>query len=127
MIKLVYCIHRRSDLSFAAFSRTWLEDHAPLVKRYATAIRCVRYVQSHGQLPALNDALQASRDMPGGYDGITELWWTSLEAFEDGMQQPDAIEAGRELKRDEARFIDFGRSTMFLTQEHEIFNESMTQ
>lgn len=121
MIKLVYCIHRRADLSFADFSQTWLVDHAPLVKRYAAAIRCVRYVQSHSQLPALNDALQASRDMPGGYDGITELWWTSLETFEEGMQQPDAIDAGRALKRDEARFIDFGRSTMFLTQEHQIF------
>lgn len=127
MIKLVYCIHRRADLSFDAFSRTWLEDHAPLVRRYAAAIRCVRYVQSHSQLPGLNAVLQASRDMPGGYDGITELWWPSLSAFEDGMQQPEAIEAGRALKHDEARFIDFHRSTMFLTQEHEILNESVTK
>ncbi|MEM7570083.1 MAG: EthD domain-containing protein [Pseudomonadota bacterium] len=123
MIKLVYCIHRRADLSFEDFSRTWLIDHAPLVRRYAEAIRVVRYVQSHSQQPALNQALQASRaDMGPGYDGITELWWDSLAAFEEGMSQPDAIEAGRALKRDEERFIDFSRSTMFLTQEHEILS-----
>ncbi|MEM9880542.1 MAG: EthD domain-containing protein [Pseudomonadota bacterium] len=124
MIKLVYCIYRRPDLGFAAFSKTWLEDHAPLVRQYAAAIRAVRYVQSHSQLPELNQVLQASRDMPAGYDGITELWWPTLEAFQNGMQQPDAIEAGRALKRDEARFIDFQRSTMFLTQEHQIFSDT---
>jgi len=124
MIKLVYCIRRRRDLSFAQFSQTWLEDHAPLVRTYAAAIRAVRYVQSHSQLPKLNAVLQASRAMAEDYDGITELWWTSLEAFQDGMERPEAIEAGRLLKRDEARFIDFERSTMFLTEEHHIFDQS---
>lgn len=96
-----------------------------MVRDYARAIRCVRYVQSHSQLPAINTVLQASRTMPGGYDGITELWWMSLSAFEEGMNEPDAIEAGRLLKRDEARFIDFERSTMFLTQEHDILGSSV--
>lgn len=124
MIKLVYCITRHPELSFEAFSRTWLEDHAPLVREYAQAIRCVRYVQSHAQLPGVNDVLQASRGMQGSYDGITELWWHDYAAFEEGMQRPEAIEAGRALKKDEARFIDFGRSTMFLTQEHEILDRT---
>ena len=121
MIKLVYCIMRRPDLSFDAFSKTLAQDHAPLVRRYAEAIRVIKYVQSHSQLPDLNTVLQASRaDMRPGYDGITELWWESLDAFHEGMQRPEAIEAGRALKQDEKRFIDFSRSTMFLTQEHSI-------
>lgn len=124
MIKLVYCIARHPDLTFQEFSRTWLEDHAPLVRLYAEAIRCVRYVQSHSQMPGVNDVLQASRAMPHGYDGITELWWHDYTAFQEGMERPEAIEAGRALKRDEARFIDFGRSTMFLTQEHEILHRT---
>jgi hypothetical protein len=32
MIKLVFCVRKRSDLSTEEFYRHWLNDHGPLVR-----------------------------------------------------------------------------------------------
>jgi len=47
MIKLVFCLRRRDDLSPAEFYSSWRERHAPLVLRHAPVLRIARYVQSH--------------------------------------------------------------------------------
>ena len=121
MLKLVYCIARKPELSREAFQRTWLEDHGPLVKRFAEALGAVRYVQSHTAHDDLGEGFRASRGFAPAYDGITELWWRSRADFEAALERPEGIEAGRALLEDERRFIDFSRSRGFLTEEHEIF------
>ena len=121
MIKMIYCVTRRADLSREEFLRTWLEDHAPLVKGFQDAIGAVRYIQSHTGFDEMNEAFQASRDLEAPYDGITEIWWESREALEAALSTPEGMEAGRALLEDEKRFIDFSRSRMFLSEEHEIF------
>ena len=47
MIKLVYCVRRRADISEAEFFRYWKEEHGPLVKSVARDLRARRYLQSH--------------------------------------------------------------------------------
>lgn len=121
MIKLVYCITRRADVSPAEFHRYWLEDHGPKVKSVAEAIGACRYVQSHTVLHETNVALQASRGLADAYDGITEVWFADEAAFERAMTTPEGQAAGAMLVADEATFIDFARSSVFLTREHEIF------
>jgi uncharacterized protein (TIGR02118 family) len=123
MIKLTYCIRRRSDLSARAFRKYWIENHAPLVARHATALRARKYVQSHTIECDTNDALRASRGAAEGFDGITEVWWDSREAFEAALNTPEGQAAGRELLEDERNFIDFTQSSLFLTEEHTIFDE----
>lgn len=121
MIKLVYCITRRADVPPAEFHRYWLEEHGPKVKAVAAAIGACRYVQSHTTLPEANAALKASRGLADGYDGITEVWFADEAAFERAMSTPEGQAAGAMLVEDESRFIDFARSSVFLTREHEIF------
>jgi len=121
MIKLVYCITRKEGMSREDFYKTWLEDHGPLVKHYAEAIRAVRYVQSHTGMDDLNAAFIENRGLEHPYDGITEVWWDSREALEAGMASEEGIAAGQALAEDEARFINFAKSRVFMTEEHEIF------
>ncbi len=121
MLKLVYCITRRSDISREEFRRTWLEDHGPLVKRHAEAIGAVRYVQSHTGEDDMNAAFIEGRGLAAPYDGITEVWFNSRAEMETGMASPAGQEAARALQEDEARFIDFFRSCVFMTVEHAIF------
>jgi hypothetical protein len=122
MIKLVYCIVRRADLSAEEFHRTWLVDHAPLVKSVAEVLHAVRYVQSHTAHDDLNALFQSSRGgMQTAYDGITEIWWHSRADLEDALSSEAGRAASARLEQDEARFIDFARSRIFITQEHEIF------
>jgi uncharacterized protein (TIGR02118 family) len=120
MIKLVYCIARRQGLDREEFLRTWLHEHGPLVRRFAAAIGAVRYVQSHPMDSPFNAALAASRAMPEAYDGITEVWFETMADFEAALSTPEGMAAGAALLEDERRFIDFGRSRMFLTEEHEV-------
>lgn len=121
MIKLVYCVRRRPDVEPDAFRKHWREVHAPKVERAAGALCARRYVQSHALDTVLNDALRDSRGASLPYDGITEVWWDSEEAMLDAMRTEEGAAAGRALLEDERNFIDLGASSLFLTQEHEIF------
>ncbi len=122
MIKLIYCISKRDDISSEEFYRYWLDEHGPLVESVANAIGACRYVQSHTILPEVNAVFQQGRGLEPPFDGITEVWWPTQSAFEQGSATPEGIAAGRALAEDEARFIDFSRSRVFLSEEHEIFN-----
>jgi len=122
MIKLVYCLRRRGDVSPEAFRSYWLEQHGPRVRGFAKAIRARKYVQSHTIASPLNDLLTDSRGMKPPYDGITELWWDGMEELQRGLEGPEGRAAGEDLLEDEARFIDLGESRIFLTEEHTIFD-----
>ena len=121
MIKLVYCLRKREDVSHESFYRYWLSEHAPLVKSLASAIGATRYVQSHTTLPVLNELMLKSRGLQAPYDGITEVWWEDKAALESGMGSPEGVEAQAQLIEDESRFIDFSQSRLFITEEHTIF------
>jgi hypothetical protein len=69
----------------------------------------------------LGGGMRKIRGAPPSYDGIAELWWESEEAFRGGGRTRDGREAGRLLLEDEARFIDLGRSPLWLNREKEIF------
>ena len=122
MIKLVYCLRKRADVPDAEFHKYWLESHGPLVRGFAKAINAKKYIQSHTVLPALNEAFIASRGLAPAYDGITEVWWDNAAALEAGMGTPEGVAAHKALKEDEAKFIDFTQSRVFMTEEHEIFD-----
>lgn len=118
VLKLVFCVRRRADLSFEEFQRYWLHEHGPLVRSLWAAgdlPTMVRYVQSHTIPGEPTDRLVRSRGAGEPYDGITEVWMA-------GETPPERAEASRaagaRLLEDEGRFIDFARSTLFLTREH---------
>jgi len=122
MIKLVYVIDRRPDVPEAEFYRYWLEDHGPLVRRHAKAIRAKKYVQSHLIDTPANEALRSARGMLEPIAGITEVWWDSIEDFQAAYSTPEGQAAGAELSADEDKFINVKTSQVFLTKEHLIFD-----
>ena len=121
MIKLVFCCARRPEMSREEFQKRWLEVHGPLVRRLRAQLPMMkRYVQSHSLSDEMNEGLRQSRGTKPAYDGITEVWFDDLASMgSDGSEA--ALDASRQLLEDEAEFIDFGRSSVFLTEEHEIF------
>lgn len=121
MIKLVYCVRKRADVSDAEFHRYWLEEHGPRARGHAKAIHADRYVQSHTLDTELNESLRDSRGARPAYDGITEMWWSDLESFQKALAGEDGIAAAKDLLADERHFIDLEASSLFLTEEHEIF------
>jgi uncharacterized protein (TIGR02118 family) len=120
MIKLVFCLRRRPELSRAEFQRYWRDEHAPLVRSHADVLHIRRYVQVHSLPSEVQGALRASRDAPEEYDGVAELWWDSLDDLAASAASDDGRVAAATLLEDERRFIDLERSPIFLAQEHEI-------
>ena len=118
MIKLVFTLRRREDMTREEFQRYWREQHAPLVERHADTLRIRRYVQTHARDTDLDAALAGSRGVePSFYDGVAELWWDSLEDLVAGYSSEMGQAAGAELLEDERRFIDLPRSPLWLGEE----------
>ena len=125
MVKLVYAIRRREGLSAEEFRRYWLDVHAPKVIKVAKDIDARRYVQSHALDTPLNQAFAESRGLSPAYDGITEVWWDSLDDLTAAASTPEGEQAYQMLLEDEGEFIDHARSTIFMTEEHEIFEDDI--
>ncbi len=118
MIKLVFCMRRKPGLSLEEFQRTWLEDHAPIVKEHAKALGVLRYVQLHSDLGPVSEALGRVRGAPAPYDGVAELWYESIEDLQASFETKEGRAAGRALLEDEKRFIDLANSPVWIGEEH---------
>ena len=122
MLKFIYCVRRRPEMSVEAFRKYWLENHGPLVRSYAKALRARRYVQSHTLDSPLNAAAQQPRGTKPAYDGITEIWWDKAEDLIAALSTPEGQKANQLLAQDEARFCDLPNCSVFFAEEHTIFD-----
>ena len=123
MIKLVFALRRKPELSQAEFQAYWRETHAPLVAQRAETLKIRRYVQVHTvdliELGGLHQAFQKRNGgSPAPFDGVAELWFDDMEAL--GGDDPAVRQAQAELLADEANFIDLPNSPMWIAEEHEI-------
>ena len=120
-VKLVFCCRRRPEFSLEEFHQTWLGDHGALVRKCREHLpQMKRYVQSHTIEGPATDAVRSSRGSGEPYDGITEVWFDSLEAMGAGSSA-EAIAAGQQMLADEQRMLGLANCSVFLTVEHEIF------
>jgi uncharacterized protein (TIGR02118 family) len=120
MVKLIFCLRRRDDISEEEFHRYWRDEHGPLVARHASALGIRRYVQVHTVSGPVNSLLAATRGSPEAYDGVAELWFDDADALARSAGTDEGLAAAAELGRDEARFIDHGRSPLFVAEEHTV-------
>lgn len=102
MVKAIYLIRRKPDLSPEDFHRYWREVHGAIAARIP-GLR--RYVQCHAIPPddATGDA----------YDGAAEAWFDDMDAVRRAVASPEYAAA----RADEARFIDLARTTLLFTEE----------
>lgn len=120
MIKLTFCLRRRSDLTREEFQHYWLHTHGPLVRERAEALGIRRYVQTHTMdASGIHRAFQARNGgAPEAFDGVAELWFDDLDAL--GGDEEARRQAGADLLADERNFIDLPNSPMWLSVEHEV-------
>jgi uncharacterized protein (TIGR02118 family) len=110
----VYVLRRRSDLTREAFQKYWREVHGPLVASHAELLGIIRYVQMHTP-----DSARSSDELRGlmaePFDGVAELW--SEESRRTGSEEVRQA-AVRALAEDERNFIDFARSSKWISEDH---------
>jgi uncharacterized protein (TIGR02118 family) len=125
MIKLVYCLKKKPEVSQKEFNRYWREKHGPLVTSLTRQINATKYVQSHTIDTPINQNLIDSRGLAAPYDGITEVWWNSEQELNDAMNTEEGQKAFQALLEDESGFIDFSQSRVFITKENLIFDTDL--
>jgi uncharacterized protein (TIGR02118 family) len=102
MVKMVFILHRRPGMDFAAFSRYWRDKHAPI----GSALPGLRkYIQNHA-----GATLDGS---PLPYDGFSELWFDDMGSLERALASPEAQAA----IADSENFLDVGRIQTFIVEE----------
>lgn len=126
MIRLVFALRRKPEMSREAFQDYWLHQHGPLVASFATDLNIHRYVQTHTLDTPGNQAAQAARgNMEPEYDGVAELWWESEKDLEDQLAGSAAAQAaGAALLADEQKFIDLPNSPLWMAYEYPQINPS---
>ena len=104
MVKLIYCISKKPDMTVEDFQAYWRDVHAPI----AGAIPGLRrYVQCH-----VVPETYGAQNKPA-YDGAAELWFDDLDAMRTAMRTPEVVAA----LEDEKNFIDHSRVASFITVE----------
>ncbi len=121
MVKLIFCACRRPDMSYEEFLKYWHEQHSPLVKELSKTLGIKRYIQCRTIETHLNNQLRHERGTLKPFDGVAELWWDNIEELEALGSTSEGQEAIRRLIEDERKFIDFPLSSLFLTEEHMVF------
>src|SRR6266849_5072028 len=79
MIKLVYCITKKADLTEEEFFHYWENVHGPIGARIP---RLRRLVQSHRLF------VPGDKHRPD-YDGMAELWFDDVQALLAARQSPE--------------------------------------
>ena len=106
MIKLVYCITKKPDLTDAEFFHYWEKIHGPIGAR----------------IPGLRKLVQSHRtDVPGDsrapdFDGVAEQWFDDMAALLAARKMPE----WRASSADEANFIEHRKVAYFVSEEHVI-------
>ena len=120
MVKLVFCLHRRSDVNEEEFHRYWREVHGPLAASFAPVLGIRKYIQVHATSGPVGAAIASDRGAPEQFDGVAELWFDSVDTLMSAALSPQGSAAAEVLRADEAKFIDHSRSPIFLTEEHHV-------
>lgn len=123
MVKFVMAVRRRTDLPLEEFHRYWREEHGPLVCRLLEPLNLRRYVQAHTIDTELNGLIAASRGTMEAFDGLAELWFDSIEDMVASLASEAGQRANAALVEDESKFIDLGRSSVFLSEELVVFGD----
>ena len=120
MIKVIFCLRRRADLTVEDFQRYWREVHGPLVERHRDALRIVRYVQVHTEHGKLTERLGGFRGAAQPFDGVAEIWYESREALSSIGKTEEGRAASQTLLEDERKFLDLERSCIWIGEEVEV-------
>jgi uncharacterized protein (TIGR02118 family) len=119
IVKLHFPLRFRSDLDADAARTYWRTQHGPLIRSHAAASGILRYLQVHRFDSGLETELRESRGTRvAAYDGHAEVWFDRSVA----VTGREVAAAERAAIEDEAKFIDFKRSTMWLGKEHVIID-----
>jgi uncharacterized protein (TIGR02118 family) len=95
VFKAIILLARRADMTADDFRSWWLDEHAPLA----------------AQLPGVRRIVFNAVDDADDFDGVSELWFDSREAFDAAY----ATELGKRVAADSMAHVR-GRTRLFVVE-----------
>lgn len=117
MIKVIYCIRRKSELSPEAFQEYWKNVHGKLLVKHQHTLRLVGYRQTSPLAHAFSARVERRHVLDLPYDGVAELHWANEEDMKHAFESTEARCVQRMLAEDEDNFIDHSHSTRWIASE----------
>ena len=117
MIKLVYCVRKKEELSDEEFRRLWKDKWAPRMAIFARRAGAVRWAQSTTLRIEANTGLQRVHGLADPFDGVAEVWWEKGTAFQDGNPPEHAMSELEQLREVGAEMVDYAKSHCFFVEE----------
>jgi len=106
MIKVVSLVYRKKGINNKQFLSYWLDKHGPLAVENIPGV--LHYTQNH---PI------ATPGAPDDADGITEMWFEDMDAYNDYIEWRNSHEADI-MKESEEKFLDEAQTRRYVVEEH---------
>ena len=103
MIKMIFLVHRRPELSRDEFQKRWREKSGPIGSK-VPGVR--KYVQHHAVLGP--DGAEPP------YDGFAEMWWDDATSLQKALESPEGQAAVNDIE------TIVGRQEVFVVEQHEM-------
>lgn len=117
MIKVIYCIRRREDLSPSEFQQYWKGVHGQLLMEHRQALRLAGYVQTSPLAHKYSPTVERPHALAAPFDGVAELYWASEDDMNYAFEDARALEVQKLLADDEKNFIDHKHSSRWIAHE----------
>jgi EthD domain len=117
LIKLFFCLRHPQNTTLEQAQLYWRTQHGPTIRGIADGMRLRRYLQVHRFEDDLEGQLRTSRGTQvAPYTGHAEAWFERADLTALGGI-PEARRAMKIAVEDEAKFIDFANSAIFIGKE----------
>lgn len=117
MVRMIYCVMSREDISLQDFREFFNGDHKLLMSVAARELGAVDYKQSLTLQVDRNFTIMYRRGTELPYDGIIEMWWENAAKLEGIMESEEILIQAEEIFSEASQYIDLSRSRIFFTEQ----------
>jgi hypothetical protein len=119
MIKLVFCVRRKPELSVQEFRNRW-KDHQTFTRNIAKAMHAVRVTHSTTLAIEENEDFRLTRGTAEPFDALMEVWWKDSGPVSEGFKNKQIQEMILRMRADQNKMVDLPRSMIFFTSEDNV-------
>jgi uncharacterized protein (TIGR02118 family) len=122
LVKIFFPLRHPSNQTLEQAQLYWRTNHGPIIRGLAGGSHLKKYFQVHRFEDPIEQRLRADRGTTAApYTGHAEAWIDRAESAA-AAGTPEAERAGRLAVKDEANFIDFKNSSMWIAEERVVID-----
>ncbi len=117
MVRMMYCIMRRDDVSLQDFRNYFEGEHRDLICQAAKELNASDFTQSLTLMVERNFTVMVRRGTEMPYDAVIEMWWENAAELDKTMETEEAQEKAGTFFSQASEYIDLSKSRMFFTEQ----------